>query len=58
LAKASYISFDWHNVFHPVGVSYVGTGANPDRTALADGDNYELVFDTKNIGIVKGYLND
>ena len=58
LAKASYISFDWHNVFHPIGVKYVGTGANPNRTALATGANWEQVFDDKNIGIIKGLLND
>lgn len=57
LAKASYISFDWHIVYHPIGVKYVGTGANPDRTALALGSNWEQVFETKNIGIVKGALN-
>lgn len=58
LAKATYVSFDWHNVFHPIGVKYVGTGANPNRTALETGANWEQVFDDKNIGIVKGYLND
>ncbi|NDF82185.1 MAG: hypothetical protein EB130_03365 [Actinobacteria bacterium] len=58
LAKASYISFDWHNVFHPIGVKYVGTGANPNRTALATGSNWEQVFEDKNVGIIKGYLND
>jgi hypothetical protein len=58
LAKASYISFDWHNVYHPIGTRYVGEGANPNRTALATGANWEQVFDDKNIGIVKGLLND
>lgn len=58
LAKASYISFDWHNVFHPIGVKYVGTGANPNRTTLETGSNWEQVFDDKNIGIIKGLLND
>ena len=58
LAKASYISFDWHNVYHPIGTGYVGTGVNPNRTALATGANWEQVFNTKNIGIVKGVLND
>lgn len=57
LAKASYVSFDWHPVYHPIGTRYVGTGANPNRTALADGDNWEKVFEDKNIGIVKGALN-
>ena len=58
LAKASYISFDWHNVYHPIGLAYVGTGVNPDQAALATGANWEQVFTTKNIGIVKGVLND
>lgn len=58
LAKASYVSFDWHNVYHPIGVKYIGTGANPNRTTLQDGDNWEQVFDNKNIGIIKGVLND
>ena len=57
LAKASYISFDWHNVYHPIGVKYVGTGANPNRTTLETGSNWEQVFDDKNIGIIKGSLN-
>jgi hypothetical protein len=57
LAKASYVSFDWHPVYHPIGTRYVGTSANPNRTALADGDNWEKVFEDKNIGIVKGALN-
>lgn len=58
LAKASYVSFDWHNVYHPIGTRYVGTGVNPNRAALETGTNWEKVFDTKNIGIVKGVLND
>lgn len=58
LAKASYVSFDWHVVYHPIGVKYVGEDANPDRTALALGANYEQVFDDKNIGLVKAVLND
>jgi hypothetical protein len=58
LAKASYVAFDWHQVMHPIGTRYVGEAAGPDRTALADGDNWEQVFDDKNIGIVKGVLND
>ena len=57
LAKATYVSFDWHNVFHPIGVKYVGTGANPNRTTLETGSNWEQVFDNKNIGIIKGSLN-
>jgi hypothetical protein len=58
LAKASYVSFDWHPVYHPIGTRYVGTSANPNRTALATGSNWEKVFDDKNIGIVKGFIND
>lgn len=58
LAKASYISFDWHNVYHPIGSRYVGLTANPNRAGLATAANWEKVFETKNIGIVKGVLND
>jgi hypothetical protein len=58
LLKASFISFDWHHVYHPIGTAYVDTGVNPDRMELATGANWEQVFDTKNIGIVKGGLND
>lgn len=58
LAKASYISFDWHQVMHPIGLRYAGEDANPDRTDLATGANWEQVFDDKNIGIIKGVLND
>lgn len=58
LAKATYISFDWHQVMHPIGVKYVGTGVNPNRATLGTGSNWEQVFDDKNIGIVKGFLND
>lgn len=58
LAKASYISFDWHNVYHPIGTRYAGTAANPNRTALATGSNWVQVFNDKNIGMVKGVLND
>jgi hypothetical protein len=58
LAKASYVSFDWHNVYHPIGTRYVGTSSNPAQAALATGANWEQVFDDKNIGIVKGTLND
>lgn len=57
LAKASYVSFDWHEVYHPIGTRYVGTGANPDRATLETGANWEKVFETKNLGIVKGSLN-
>lgn len=58
LAKASYVSFDWHQIFHPIGVRYVDNGVNPTRATLETGANWEQVFDTKNIGIVKGVLND
>lgn len=57
LAKASYISFDWHNVYHPVGVRYTDTAPNPDRATLETGANWTQVFDTKNIGIVRGRIN-
>ena len=57
LAKESYISFDWHEVYHPIGTRYTDTTANPDRATLETGANWAKVFETKNIGIVKGSLN-
>jgi len=57
LAKASYVSFDWHVVYHPIGCRYTGTGSNPNRATLETGANWEQVFDDKNIGLVKGVLS-
>jgi hypothetical protein len=52
LAKADAMSVDWHNVYHPLGARYIGA-ANPSRDDLATAANWEKVFSTENIGIVR-----
>lgn len=52
LAKSSAISVDWHNVFHPLGSRYVGP-VNPTTADLATAANWEKVFETENLGIVR-----
>ena len=45
----------WHNVIHPIGVSYqTGTaGINPTRDVLGTATSWAKVYETKNIGIVR-----
>jgi hypothetical protein len=52
LAKSSAMSVDWHNVYHPLGSRYKGP-VNPTRETLATATNWEKVFETENIGIVR-----
>lgn len=52
LAKSDAMSIDWHNVFHPLGSRYTGA-ANPLTADLATAGNWEKVFETENIGIVR-----
>jgi len=52
LAKSDAMSVDWHNVYHPLGARYVGS-ANPTTADLATAANWEKVFSTENIGIVR-----
>lgn len=52
LAKSDAMSVDWHNVFHPLGSRYIGP-VNPLATDLATAANWEKVFETVNIGIVR-----
>ncbi len=52
LAKSDAMSVDWHNVYHPLGARYVGA-ANPTTADLATAANWEKVFSTENIGIVR-----
>ena len=52
LAKSDAMSIDWHNVYHPLGSRYIGA-ANPLTSDLATVGNWEKVFDTENIGIVR-----
>lgn len=52
LAKSDAMSVDWHNVYHPLGARYVGP-VNPTTADLATAANWEKVFSTENIGIVR-----
>jgi hypothetical protein len=52
LAKSDAMSVDWHNVYHPLGARYTGA-ANPTTADLATAGNWQKVFETENIGIVR-----
>ena len=52
LAKSDAMSVDWHNVYHPLGARWVGS-ANPTTADLETAANWEKVFETENIGIVR-----
>ena len=52
LAKSDAMSIDWHNVYHPLGARWVGS-VNPTGADLATAANWEKVFETENIGIVR-----
>ncbi len=55
LALADYMAVSWHNIYHPIGAQYqTAGGANPDQSTLATKTNWTKVFETKNIGIVRG----
>ena len=55
LALADYMAVSWHNVYHPIGSQYqTGGGANPTQATLATVANWTKVYETKNIGIVRG----
>ena len=52
LAKSDAMSVDWHNVYHPLGSRYIGP-VNPLTTDLSTAANWEKVFETVNLGIVR-----
>jgi hypothetical protein len=52
LAKSDAMSVDWHNLYHPLGARWVGP-VNPTRADLATAANWQKVFETENIGIVR-----
>ena len=54
LAKSDAMSIDLHYCYHPMGARWKGSTVNPDRDTLATVGNWEQVFETKNIGIVRG----
>jgi len=53
LAKSDAMSIDLHYCYHPVGARWKVSTTNPTRTALATASNWEKVYETKNIGIVR-----
>ena len=53
LAKSSAMSIDLHYCYHPVGARWKGSVVNPSATELSVATNWEKVFETKNIGIVR-----
>lgn len=54
LAKSDAMSIDLHYCYHPMGARWKATTVNPNRDALATVGNWEQVYETKNIGIVRG----
>ena len=52
LALSDAMSIHWHNLYHPMGMSYTSGGVNPARTVLETASNWTQVYETKNIGIV------
>jgi len=53
LAKSDAMAIDLHYVYHPVGAKWGGS-ANPTQAQLATVGNWTKVYETKNIGIVRG----
>jgi hypothetical protein len=53
LAKSDAMSIDLHYCYHPVGARWKVTTTNPTRTQLEIITNWEQVYETKNIGIVR-----
>ena len=53
LAKSSAVSFDLHYLYHPIGIKWAVTTTNPTRTQLETASNWSLVYETKNVGIVR-----
>lgn len=53
LAKSDAMSIDLHYVYHPIGAKWGGS-ANPSPAQLATVGSWSKVFETKNIGIVRG----
>lgn len=52
LALSDAMSVHWHNLYHPLGMSYTAGGVNPSRTTLETSGNWTQVYETKNLGIV------
>ena len=53
LSKSDAMSIDLHYCYHPVGSKWGGP-VNPTQAQLATVGNWTKVYETKNIGIVRG----
>ena len=53
LAKSDAMSIDLHYCYHPVGAAWNVSTVNPTRAQLETIGNWEKVYETKNIGIVR-----
>jgi hypothetical protein len=53
LAKSDAMSIDLHYCYHPIGARWKVTTTNPTRTQLETITNWEKVYETKNIGVVR-----
>ena len=53
LAKSDAMAIDLHYCYHPIGAKW-GTTVNPTQAQLATIGNWTKVYETKNIGIVRG----
>jgi hypothetical protein len=54
LAKSDAMSIDLHYCYHPVGAKWAVTTPNPTQAQLATIGNWTKVYETKNLGIVRG----
>jgi len=54
LAKSDAMSIDLHYCYHPVGAKWTVGTVNPTQAQLATIGNWSKVYETKNIGIVRG----
>jgi hypothetical protein len=54
LAKSDAMSIDLHYCYHPVGAKWLTGTVNPTGAQLATIGNWSKVYETKNIGIVRG----
>jgi len=53
-AQSDALAVTWHNVMHPMGLSYkLAAGPKPTRATLALATSWEQVWETKNIGIAR-----
>ena len=53
LAKSDAMSIDLHYCYHPVGAKWGVTTTNPTRAQLEVVGNWSMVYQKKNIGIVR-----